>query len=124
EQRPPDEELRPEELRLVDGSLLRRADVQQLPRVIPFVHRVRDVEALVTLEPDQPCVERTRDRLRRLRLADARLALEQQRLLELEREVERRRERAVGKVRGARERGLELVDRGKRHARSVPATAV
>ena len=99
EQRPPDQELAAEELRLVDRSLLRGADVQQLPRVVPLVDGVRDVEALVALEPDQPGAERRRDRLRRLGLADARLALEQQRLLERQREVERGREPAVREVR-------------------------
>ena len=102
EQRPADQELGAEELRLVDRSLLGGADVQQLPRVVPLVDRVRDVQALVALEPDQPRAERLRDRLRSLRLADARLAFEQQRLLELQREVERGREPAVGEVRRPR----------------------
>ena len=57
EQRPADEELRAEELLLRDGALLRGADVQQLARVVPLVDGVRDVEALVALEPDQPRVE-------------------------------------------------------------------
>ena len=54
EQRPPDQELGAEELVLGDGSLLRGADVEELPRVVPLVDGVRDVEALVALEPDQP----------------------------------------------------------------------
>ena len=54
EQRPPDQELRPEQLLLGDGALLRRPDVQKLPRVVPLVDGVRDVEPFVALEPDQP----------------------------------------------------------------------
>ena len=54
EQRPADQELGPEELLLVHRPLLRRADVQQLARVVPLVDGVRDVEPLVALEPDQP----------------------------------------------------------------------
>ena len=37
-----------------DGSLLRGADVEQLARVVPLVDGVRDVEALVALQADQP----------------------------------------------------------------------
>ena len=53
EQRPPDQELGAEELVLRHGPLLRRADVEQLARVVPLVDRVRDVEPLVALQPDQ-----------------------------------------------------------------------
>ena len=54
EQRPADQELGAEQLVLRDGPLLRGADVQQLARVVPLVDGVRDVEALVALQPDQP----------------------------------------------------------------------
>ena len=104
EQRPPDQELGAEELVLGDRALLRGADVEQLARVVPLVDGVGDVEALVALEPDQPRVRRRGERLGRLGLADAGLALEQQRLLEREREEERRREPAVGQVVGRLER--------------------
>ena len=98
EQRPPDEELRPEQLLLRHRAFLCRADVEQLARVVPLVDGVRDVEALVALKPDQPRAEDARECLGRLRLPDARLALEQQRLLERQREEERGRETAVGEV--------------------------
>ena len=113
EQRPPDQELGPEELVLRHRALLRGADVQQLARVVPLVDGVGDVEPLVALEADQPRAGRDRDRLRRLGLADARLAFEQQRLLEREREEQRGREAAVGQVVGRLQRYLELVDRAK-----------
>ncbi len=116
EQRPADEELGPEELLLRDRALLRRTDVEELARVVPLVDRVRDVEPLVALQPDQPCLERRRERLRRLGLPDARLALEQHRLLEREREEERRREPAIGQVVRSAECRVELVDRAEAHA--------
>ena len=59
-------------------------------------------------------------RLRGLGLPDAGVTLEEHGLLERERQVERRREPAVGEEVGLPERGLELVDRPVRHARSVP----
>ena len=114
EQRPSDQELGAEELLLRDGALLRRADVEELARVVPLVDGVRDVEPLVALEPDQPRGERRRERLRGLGLPDAGLTLEQHGLLEREREEERGREPAIGEVVGPAERGLELVDRAER----------
>ena len=115
EERTPDQVLRPEELLLGDGALLGRPDVQELARVVPLVDRVGDVEPLVALEPDQPRAERRGERLRGLRLADARLALEQHRLLQPAREEERRREPTVGQVVGLAETDLELLDRLERH---------
>ena len=116
EQRPPDQELGAEQLLLRDRALLRRADVQELARVVPLVDRVRDVEPLVALKADQPRGERRRERLRRLGLPDAGLALEQHGLLEREREEERRREPPIGQVVRLAERRFELVDRAKAHA--------
>ena len=115
EQRPADEELRAEELLLRHRALLRGPDVEELARVVPLVDGVRDVEALVALEPDQPRVERGRERLRSLGLPHSGLTLEQHRLLEREREEERRREAAIGQVVGPAEGDLELVDRAKAH---------
>ena len=119
EQRTPDQELGAEELVLRDRPLLRRADVEQLARVVPLVDGVGDVEALVALQPDQPRAERRRERLRRLGLPHARLALEEHRLLEREREEERRREPAIGQIVGLAQRRLELVDRAEGHGRSL-----
>jgi hypothetical protein len=121
EQRAPDQELRPEELLLGDRSLLRGPDVEELARVVPFVDRVGDVEALVALKTDQARAEDARERLRRLGLADAGLAFQQQRLLEPKREEERRREPAVREVGGRVEGVMELVDRGRGHRPTVVA---
>jgi hypothetical protein len=51
-----------------------RPDLDHLARVVPFVGRRRDVEALVTLEPDELLAERDGEHLGKLRLAHARLA--------------------------------------------------
>ena len=72
EQRPLDEELGPVELArrarsAVDLALLERARVEELARVVPLVERLRRVDALVALEPDQVGVEDARERLRRPR---------------------------------------------------------
>ena len=116
EERPADEVLGPEELLLADRPLLRGADVQQLARVVPLVDRVRDVEPLVALQPDQPRAEDGGERLRGLRLPDPRLALEQHGLRERERQEERGREPAVRQVVGPAKRLLELVDRAELQA--------
>ena len=121
EQRPADEEVRPEELLLGDGPLLCGPDMQQLTRVVPLVDRVRDVQPLVALEPDQPGSPCVRECLRRLRLAHARLALEKDGLLERGGEEERRRETAVRQVVGAAQGGLELVHGPEVHAERVVA---
>ncbi len=89
---------------------LRQPDGDHLRRVVPFVHGGSDVEALVTLQPDQARVERARERLCRLRLADAGLALEQQRLAEANGEVEGGREPAIRQVVGLAKGALELVE--------------
>ena len=79
------------------------AQLEQLPRVVPLVDRVRDVEPLVALQPDQIGVERPRRRRGERRLADAGLALEKQRPPEPQRQEQRHREAAVGDVLLARQ---------------------
>ena len=62
EQRPPDQKFLCEQLtrRLPSVDRARgfhQADLQQLPRVVPFVHGVAYVQAFVALEPDQVRLE-------------------------------------------------------------------
>ena len=64
----------------VDVARLGQPDAQQLARVVPLVERLAGVDALVALQPVQRRVQHAGQRLGRLRLADARLALQQQRL--------------------------------------------
>ena len=88
------------------------AQREQLARVVPVVERVVEVDPLVALQADQARARGRGERLGHLRLPDARLALEQQRLLE-----RRRRgtpsvaSAAVGEVVLLAERGRDLVDR-------------
>jgi hypothetical protein len=93
---------------------LRRSDPQQLAGVVPLVERLGGVDALVALKSDQPRVERRRQRLGCLRLADTRLALEQQGLRQPEREEKRRGEPVVGQVIDLVESPLECLDVGDR----------
>ena len=91
EQRTLHQEVRPEQV--LDVSLgvggVHRADRDQLPRVVPLVERLRGVDPLVALQADQPPAEQLREDLRDLGLADAGLTLEQQRLAEGQRQVDR-----------------------------------
>jgi hypothetical protein len=97
EQRAPQQELAPEQLARL-GARLRRADGEQLAPVVPVVDRVVEVDPLVALQPDQASAGGARQRPRDLGLAHARLALQQQRLLELGGEVDGRRQAPVGEV--------------------------
>jgi hypothetical protein len=98
---------------------LREPDPQQLAGVVPLVERLGAVHALVALQPDQRRAEARGEGARRLSLADAGLALEQQRLREPQRQEERRGEALVGQVAGAVEQrgdGLRPGDRGLQRA--------
>ena len=71
-----------------------------LRAVVPLIDGGRNIEALVALQADQPAAERRRQHLGDLGLADAGLALEEQRPAHFEREIEHRRQRAVADVVG------------------------
>src|SRR5262249_30041295 len=106
---------------------LEHADFEKLPRVVPLVQRVRDVQTLVALEAYELGLQRLGQRLGNLGLADAGFALEKERTAQLEREVNGQRERAVGDVALAREQALEVLDgRGLAHyaARAARSKAV
>jgi hypothetical protein len=72
--------------------------VQELPRVVPLVERGLDVDPLVALQADELRAEEAREDLRDLGLAHSRVALDEERLAHLHREVERGRDRGVGDV--------------------------
>ena len=107
EQRPTDEEVAAEDV--VGGGLvglaagLEQPDLEHLARVVPLVDRRVDVQALVALEADEPRAEGRREDLGELGLADAGLALQEQRTPELEGQEHRGHERAVGDVVAAAE---------------------
>ena len=81
-------------------AALLEPDVQQLLRVVPLVERRGGVEPLVALQADQVGVEHPRQHLGDLGLADARVALDQERLLERHRQVHRGRDGGIGDVLG------------------------
>src|SRR4051794_30794207 len=97
EQRAAQQEPAREQLALVDAAL-GGAQREELARVVPVVQRLVDVDALVALEADQPRAGGRGERLGDLRLPDARLALDQQRLAELGGEEDRGGQGAVGEV--------------------------
>ena len=90
-------------------------DRQQLPRVVPLVGGLGDVDALVALQPDQRGAERGGQRLGGRGLADAGLALQQDRLAQSHRAEQRRRQPVVGEVAGPSE---HLAERGDGRGRS------
>src|SRR5487761_346877 len=114
QQRPPQEELRAEDLALCGTPIVllaQQADVQKLARIIPFVDGVGEVDALVALQADQAGAQHIGHDLGRLRLADAGLALDEQRLFELEGQEDGGREPAVADVAPLAQARLDLVDR-------------
>ena len=74
------------------------AQFEQLARVVPFVERVADVEPFVALQANQVGVERGGDSGGERGLADAGLALEEQRPLQAQRQEQRDGEAAVGDI--------------------------
>src|SRR6185312_5991164 len=100
---------------------LGEADLYHLPRVVPFVDRGGDVEPLIALQPDQPPLQRRRQHLGDLGLADPGLAFEKQRPLQVQGEVHRRRQAAVGDVVGAAQHRQALLDRGGKRRRIATA---
>ena len=97
QQRALDEEAPGEQVALLDAAL-RGPDREELPGIVPVVDRVVQVDALVALQADEPGAPCRGQGARDLRLADSGLALEQQRLVEGEREPQGRRQGAVGQV--------------------------
>ncbi len=119
QQRPAQQELGAEDLPLRRPAVLaltEKTDVEQLPRVVPLVHGVREVDALVALQADEARVEHLGHDLGGLRLADAGLALDEERLFELQRQEDGRGETAVADVAALAQAPLDIVDaRRSRH---------
>ena len=118
QQRAAQQELAPEQLAR-RRARLGGADRQQLALVVPVVDRVVEVDALVALQPDQRGAGRGGQRARHLGLAHARLALEQQRLLERDGEVGGRRQALVGEVALAGQRPGHIFSRCEVHYLSL-----
>ena len=110
EERHLDEELRRVEVGGVDrAGALGDADVQELADVVPVVEGAAGVDALVALQADAVAAEDAGDDVADLGLADAGHALEQQRLAELEGEVERGDEALVGEIAGLGQGGVQRI---------------
>src|SRR3989442_3025899 len=91
--------------------------MQQCRRIFPLVDRVREVDALVAREADQARAQHLGHDFGRLGLATARLALDEERLLQVEREKEGRRQGAVADVAALAQTALDVLDgRGCAHA--------
>jgi hypothetical protein len=116
EQRPLDQKGIGEQLTLGRSWIQRvrafeQSNLEDLPRVVPLVDGVADVEALVALQADQLGVERGREDFRHFGLADPGLAFEEQRPLQAQREIGRDGEPSPGDVLLAGHGLLQLVDR-------------
>jgi hypothetical protein len=81
--------------------------VEQLAAEVPVVQGLAGVEALVALKPHKAGVNRAGQRLREAGLANARVAFEEQRALEFDRQVAGRGEALVGEVPGRLQRSGE-----------------
>ncbi len=88
---------------LARSSLLEQLDGEQLALVVPFVHRRVGVQALVALQPDQARVAHRGQHLGHLGLADAGVALEQQRPFEILHQQQGGHQAGFGDVAGARQ---------------------
>ena len=77
---------------------LSRAQVQQLAGVVPVVDRLRDVDALVTLQAYELAAGCSCQGLGQLGLADTSFAFEQQRAVQRHGQEHRRRDPLVGQV--------------------------
>ena len=84
--------------------------MEQLARVVPFIDGVSEVDAFVALQPDEPRAEHVGHDLRGLSLADARLALDEERLFELQGKEYRRGEAAVADIAALAKASLDVVD--------------
>ena len=85
------------------------AQVEQLAGVVPLVHGLADVDALVALQADELAARPAGQHLGDLGLADTRLALEQERPAQPHREEDRRRKAVVGQVSVLAQRGRNVV---------------
>ena len=105
------------------AAVLLQPDVQELLRVVPLVERGGGVEPLVALEPDQVSLEHRRQHLGDLGLADAGVPLDQERLAQRGRKVDRGGHRAIGDVALALHRLLDPLDFLAHWASTRPARA-
>src|SRR5690242_1953683 len=115
EQRPAQKKLGAEDLAFGSAPVLLladQADVEELARVVPLVNRVREVDALITLETDEARAQHIGHDLGGFGLAHACLAFDEERLLQLEGQKYRRGERAIADVAAVAQAAFDVLDRG------------
>src|SRR6266850_1299268 len=103
--------LRAQLLLVLFAGRLGQPALDHLPRVVPLVGRLGNVQALVALQANELAAERLRHHLADFGLADAGLALQEQRAAHGERKEKGGGEAAIGHVLARREQRLGLVDR-------------
>ena len=114
QQRPFDEEAVREDI-VLDGfavffsGRLGEPDLDHLVGIVPLVDGGGDVEALVTLQAQQAAPQGGGQHLADLRLADPRLAFQEQRAVQAERQVKGGRQAAVGEIVALLEESLGFV---------------
>jgi hypothetical protein len=101
---------------------LRGLHAQELARVVPLVERGLDVDPLVALQADQLRAEDAGEDLGDLGLAHSRVALDEERLAHLHREVECHGDGGVGDVAAALHRLEDGADLGPHPFRSAVPT--
>ena len=89
---------------------LGRAQMEELAGVVPLVHGLGHIDALVALEPDQGTADPVGENPRDLGLADPGLTLQQERSGQVEGEEDGSGEALVGQVRVVTKRFGDLVD--------------
>ncbi len=97
--------------------------MHHLPRIVPLVDGLIDVESLVTLQPNQLGVENLGEDFGDLGLPHARLSFQKKRSLELQGEIHRRRETTIGNIQFFPELRLERLDGSDRQAISAVSLA-
>ena len=101
------------------AARLGEPDGQQLTLIVPVVERLTGRQPLVALQTHQRCIQHRRKGFRRRGLTDARLAFQQQRPAEGDRQIERGRGADVEQIVLRVEAPDHIVDIGKRRARFV-----
>jgi len=89
---------------------LEEPDGQHLAGVVPLVESMVGVEALIALEADEGFLEHRRQHLGDLGLPDACLTLEKQGPSQLQSQVHRHRQAAIGYVVARSEGFADLID--------------
>ena len=115
EEGPLDQELLAEKVAEVARCVLRleRPHRDELARVVPFVQRLARVDTLVALEPDQPSGQGCGQGFGYLRLPHTGLALQQQRLVQRQRQVDGHAQAVVRQVGLVAQSLLDVVGRDR-----------